>query len=151
MRQAIRPSSNAADFQKRNGLPVLYFDTTTAENVYFLLLMPRNYAGGGVTVYLHTVAKTLTSGTLQWSVYFDRIGTSLDIDGNSYASAQDTTSDSVSGTSGIVTIQSVAFTNGAQMDSVAVGELFFLKVERKVSGDNLAEDGGILGIEIKET
>ena len=47
----------------------------------------------------------------------------------------------------------IAFTDGAQIDSLAVGESFRFKVTRKVAdaGDDMAGDAEILRCEIKET
>ena len=49
----------------------------------------------------------------------------------------------------------ITFTNGAQMDSLAVGEPYRLKVRRDADGtsgtDDVATDAQIIAIEIKET
>jgi len=45
----------------------------------------------------------------------------------------------------------VAFTDGAQMDSVAVGELFRIKVTRDAASDDAAGDAELHAVEIKET
>lgn len=112
--------------------------------------MPRNYAGSGVTMTIYAVAPTLTTGTLQWDVYFEKIGTTQDLDADGFAAAQSTAATSVSATSGIPIAQTVSFTDGAQMDSVAAGDPFRLKICRNVAGDNLAEDGSFVIGELKE-
>jgi len=57
----------------------------------------------------------------------------------------------VSATSGIVVITNITFTDGADMDSVAVGELYRIKITRDVANDTAAGDAELLGVEIKET
>ena len=145
------PSSNAATIDLRNQHPVLDFDTTTGEAAVFSSVMPRNYAGGGVTVYIHWAASTATTGTIGWLVGFERIGTALDIDADSFAADNTVTAATVSGTSGIIVITNTTFTDGADMDSVAVGEAFRLKITRDVAGDSAAGDAELLAVEIKET
>lgn len=146
------PSANYATLDLRNGHPVLNFDTTTQESAIFTGVMPRNYAGGGVTVYAHWAAATATSGTIGWDVAFERIGSaSQDIDSDGFASAQTITATTVDGTSGNVLITNVAFTDGSQMDSVAVGETFRIRIRRDVANDSAAGDAQLLALEIKET
>lgn len=145
------PSSNAATIDLRNQHPVLDFDTTTGEAAVFSSVMPRNYAGGGVTVYIHWAASTATTGTIGWLVGFEQIGTALDIDADSFAADNTVTAATVSGTSGIIVITNTTFTDGADMDSVAVGEAFRLKITRDVAGDSAAGDAELLAVEIKET
>jgi hypothetical protein len=146
------PASNPATFDTENGTPVLEFDTTTQEIAIFLGVLPRHYASGGVTVYVHWAADTATTGTIGWDVAFERIGDgSQDITADGFASAQTVTAATVPGTAGLVDITNVAFTDGAQMDSVAVGESFRLRVRRDVANDSAAGDAQLLAVEIKET
>jgi hypothetical protein len=145
------PASNHATFDTRNGHPVLDFDTTTQEIAIFTDIMPRNYAGGGVTVYIHATSDA-TSGTMGWDVSFERMSdATLDIDADSFATAQVVTAATVPGTSGVVLVLNVAITNGANMDSVAVGEAFRIRIRRDVANDTAASDNNLLAVEIKET
>ncbi len=145
------PSTNAMTIDLRNQHPVLDADTTTGEDAIFTGIMPRNYAGGGLTVYVHWAASTAISGTIGWLVALERIGTALDIDADSFAAANTITAATVSGTSGIVVITNITFTDGADMDSIAVGELYRIKITRDVANDTAAGDAELLGVEIKET
>lgn len=146
------PASNPATINVRNTTPVLEFDTTTQEGAVFLGVLPRHYSGGGITVYAHWAAATATSGTIGWDVAFERIGNgSQDIDSDGFASAQTITAATVSGTSGNVSITSVAISDGANIDSLAVGEAFRLRIRRDVANDTAAGDAQLLAIELKET
>lgn len=146
------PASNFATFDTRNLHPVLDFDPTTNESAIFSGIMPRHYAGGGVTVYLHYAMTSAEADTVDWDVAFERIGDQQqDIDGDGFAAVQSVDNTTVPGTSGLVDIVSVAFANGAQMDSVAVGEGFRLKVTRDAVSDDAAGDAELRLIEIKET
>jgi hypothetical protein len=146
------PASNPATFNVRNATPVLEFDTTTQESAVFVGVLPRHYAGGGITVSVHWAAKTATSGTIGWDVAFERIGDSQqDLDSDGFATAQTITATTVPGTSGHVDITSVAVTNGANLDSLAIGEAFRLRIRRDVANDNAADDAQLLAVDLRET
>lgn len=146
------PTTNYATLDTRNSHPVLDFDTTTGESAVFKGIVPRNYAGGGITVYVHASLTSATSGTLGWLVAFERVSDSQqDIDADGFAGNQTITAATVPGTSGNVSILNVAVTNGANMDSIAVGEGFRLKITRDVANDTAAGDAELWAVELKET
>lgn len=146
------PSSNFATLDVRNLHPVLDFDATTNESAVFTGIMPRHYSGSGITVYLHYAMTSAESNTVDWDVAFERIGDQqLDIDGDSFESVNSVDDTTVPETTGLVDIVSVAFTDGADMDSVAIGEAFRLKVTRDAASDDAAGDAELLMVELKET
>jgi hypothetical protein len=126
------PASNPATYDTRNQHPVLDFDTTTQEATIFSEVLPRWYTG--------------------WDVAFERIadgGQDLDADG--FATAKTVTATTVPGTSGVVKVTSVAFTDGAEIDSLVAGEAFRLRVRRDTATDTAAGDAELLRVELKET
>ena len=128
------------------------FDDTTQETAIWSFVLPRHYGGGGITVYVHWAATSATTGTGGWDVAFERIGAAQqDIDADSFASAQTITAATVDGTSGNVSITSVAVSNGANVDSIAVGELCRIRIRRDVANDNATGDLELLAVELKET
>lgn len=147
------PASNYATLDTRNAHPVLDFDAGTDESAVFTAVLPRNYASGGITVYVHWAATSATSGDCVWNAAFERIGEgSQDIDSDGFASAQAVTA-TAPGTSGNVDIAAITFTDGAQIDSVAVGEAFRLKITRDADNgsDTMTGDAELVAIELKET
>jgi len=147
------PASSYATMDVRNAHPVLDFDAAADESALFECVLPRLYAGGGLTVYIHWAATSATSGDVIWGVAIERIGEGQqDLDADGFATANTVTA-TASGTSGNIDIASVAFTAGAQMDSIAVGEAFRLKLYRDAdaAGDTMAGDAEVMAIEIKET
>lgn len=146
-------ASNFATLDLRNVHPVLDFDATTNESAVFSAVMPQNYAAStGVTVYLHYAMTSAEADTVDWDVAFERIGNEqLDIDADSFAAVQSVDNITVPGTTGLVDIVSVAFTAGAQMDSVVKGEGFRMKVTRDAASDDATGDAEIRFIEIRET
>jgi hypothetical protein len=149
---AETPATNFPQFDIRNNHPVLDFDQTTEETCYFTAVLPRNYDGAGVTVTLH-VTSALTTGTSRWLVAFERL-TAQDVDADGFATANSAAC-ATNATAGIPTATTIAFTNGAQMDSVVGGDLFRLSVARDADGttgtDDLAGDAELLMVEIRET
>lgn len=145
------PATNYATFNTRNGQLVLEFDTTTQEGSYFRGVLPRHYAGGGITVYLHWMAATATSGTIGWDVAFENNSDGTDLDADSFATAQTVTAATVNAASGVQSITNVAVTDGANVDSITVGQSFRLRVRRDVANDTAAGDAQLMAIELKET
>jgi len=147
------PASNYATFDVRNYHPVLDFDATTNWSAVFSGVMPQHYAGTtGVTVYLHYAMSSAVADTVDWDVAFERIGDQqLDIDADSFADVNSVDNTTVPDTSGLVDVVSVAFLDGADMDSVAKGELFRLKVTRDAVSDDATGDAELLAVEIRET
>ena len=146
------PATNPASYDTRNEHPVLDFDASTNESAVFSAAMPRNYAGGGVTAYLHYAMTSAVAGDIDWDVAFERIGDQqLDIDADSFAAVQSVDGTTVPGTSGLVDIVNIAFTDGAQMDSVAAGESFRMKVTRDAGNDSATGDAELRMVELKET
>lgn len=152
------PSSNYATLDTRNAVPVLDFDDTTAEAIVFSGVMPRNYAGGGITVTLGWSATDTTVGpdNVSWNAYCMSVSDDADdLDSKSFAAANNSGSVAEASASGEVAYDTITFTDGADMDSVAAGEYFRLKIERDAAGatatDDLSGDAELVFVEIKET
>lgn len=146
------PSTDFATLDLRNGHPVLDFDAAVNESAVFTGVMPRSYGGGGLTVYLHYAMSSATSLTVDWDAALERIGDQQqDIDSDGFAAVNSVDNTTVPGTSGNVDIVTITFTDGVDMDSVAVGEAFRLKVTRDAVSDDATGDAELLAIEVKET
>jgi len=145
------PAANYATLDTRNEHPVLDFDATTNESAIFSGIMPAHYAGGGVTVYIHYSMTSAEADTVDWDVAFERIGDQqLDVDGDSFAAVNSVDDTTVPGTTGLVDVVSIAFTDGADMDSVAAGEQFRLKLTRDASSDDATGDAEVHVIRLVE-
>ena len=146
------PASNAATKDSRNSHPVLDFDDTTNEDAVWSYVLPRHYDGGGLTVYIHYSMTSATTGDIDWDVAFERVGDQQqDIDSDGFAAANSVDNTTVPGTSGNVDIVNVTFTDGADMDSIAVGEKFRMKITRDAASDTATGDAELHVIELKET
>lgn len=146
------PAASFATFDTRNSQPVIDYDDTAEENGIFSGVMPRNYAGGGVTFYIHWAATSAVAGTTVWQTALERLGTVQDMDSDSFATGNNGTT-LTQGTAGLLNITNIAHTDGAQMDSIAVGEGFRVRLSREVADaqDSMVGDAELRFIEMKET
>lgn len=147
------PSSNYAPWSLRNNHPILVFaDGATTFAAVWTEILPRNYAGGGLTVTIIWSAVP-TSGNVEWIGAIERMDTGTDLDADSFASNQLSGATAVPGTSGAPKYTTLTFSSGANMDSLAAGEAFRLKISRdpSVANDTAAGNAEILAIEVKET
>jgi len=145
-------STNYATLGTRNLHPTLDFDTTTQESAVWTAVLPTAYAGGGLTVDVYYAAATATTGTIGWDVAIERIDASnLDIDADSFATAQTVTAATVPGTSGQILKSSVSITSGANMDSLAAGEAFRIRLRRDVATDTATGDAQMIAMVVRET
>lgn len=128
------PASNYAALDSRNNHPCLDFDAATAETIYFTGVLPNDYAGAGITVTLYWAGATATSGNVMWQASIERIDAGgQDTDSDGFASAQAFAAAAADGTSGKITKSSLNISNGANMDSLAAGDLFRLGITRDAS------------------
>jgi hypothetical protein len=131
----------------------LDFDADTNEFAYFSSVMPQKYAGTtGITCYIHYAMSSAEANTIDWAIAFERIGDQvLDIDGDGFADNNTVIDTTVPATSGLVDVVTIAFTNGADMDSVVAGDLFRIRVTRLATADDAAGDGELVRVELRET
>jgi len=146
------PASAFMTLDTRNAHVVLDADGATDEECVFRGIMPDNYAGGGVTVKIHVMATSATTGTGRFQTAFEDMS-AQDADADGFASFN-SGSYTPSGTSGIETIVSINHANGAEMDSVIAGDEFRLKIRRDADGtsgtDDITTDLEIKSVEIVE-
>lgn len=145
--------SDYATFDTRNNHPILDFDAAADEIAVFSGVLPRQYAGGGITITLVWLASTATSGNVKWDGAFERHQDDVtDLDSDNFASYQ-TNTDVCASASGEPQYTAITFTNGAQIDNLAVGESFRFKIRRHGtdSADTMTGDAELLTIELKET
>lgn len=139
-------------FNARNNHPIV--SLSTGDECTFGAVLPRRYGGAGITVYIHYAMTSATTGNVEWSTFFERVGDGQqDIDSDGFDATGVVSSDiAVPGTSGHVDIHANAHSAGARLDSIAVGEYFRLKVQRTTpSTSDASGDAEIVAVELKET
>jgi hypothetical protein len=135
------------------GVPYLAYDSATDENADFIGIMPRAYAGGGLTLTLYW-ASGVTTGDVVWNAAFRRIQDDAeDIDTTAHSYDFNAVTATTASAAGEVDYATITFTNGADMDSLAVGELFNLRITRDANNgsDGMSGDAYLIAVEIKET
>jgi len=148
---AAFPTDNYATLDTRNNHPILDYDAASNETSYFAGVLPRNYGGGGITAVLVWMADTASTGICKWECAFERHqNNTFDLDADGFAAA---TSASIAPatTAGEPAYTSIPFTDGAAIDSIAVGESFRFFVRRDAASDSMAGDANLLRVELRET
>ena len=140
----------------RNDHPMLAFDAALDGVVNFPIVMPRHYAGTtGVTVTIYWTAATATSGVTVWSLAWERHeDDAFDLDADGFATAKTVDATAATTNAGEMDYATIAFTDGAEIDSIAVGESGRLQLKRLGStdgDDTMAGDAELHRIEIRET
>ena len=147
------PTTNYATLDTRNNHPILDFDEDTDESSIYSNIFLEDYDGGGLTVNIHWSADGVTANNVVWNAAIERIGDEiLDVDGDSFAAVQAVT-DAAPGTDGFVTVATITFTDGAQMDNLAAGELFRIKITRDADNgsDTMLADAQLHAVVLLET
>jgi hypothetical protein len=134
------------------GVPCLAFDSATDEHADFIAVLPRNYGGGGLTVTLYW-ASSATSNATVWDVAFRRIADDAEDIDVSHTYDYNSVTATTASAAGEVDYAAIAFTDGADMDSLAVGELCCLRVRRDADNgsDTMTGDALLIAIEVRET
>ena len=145
--------TSAATPDTRNGHPVLDFDASADEAALFTGFMPWHYGCNGITAYVVVsfLSDTNTDHTAQLEISFERIGDGeqdLDVDG--FSAAKDLTV-TVPATSGLTEVANVHFSDGAEIDNIAPGELFRVQVKCDTSDSSFLGDLELLRLVLRET
>lgn len=159
--RAIPPATSYATPDVRAGgsspaesIPVWDFDDTTAEFMDFLCFLSASYAGGGLTIVLPWSATSATSGAVVWSAAIRAFPDDTeDADASQTYDFNNASADTTASASGEVSYATVAFTDGADMDSLAAGQMFILRVKRLPTdaGDTMTGDAELWAPIVKET
>lgn len=156
--QAFLPASNYATQDTRNTHPVLDFDATTDECAYFGGVLSNRYAGGGLTVTLFWSATSATTGGVSWLAAIEaHPDDTLDLDSDSFASNKSSGSVTAASASGELSYDAITFSSGAEMDSLAAGESYRLRVCRNADGatptetDDMTGDAELHKVTIRES
>lgn len=151
-----KETTAGAEFDNRNDHLGWDFDGNTDEEILCAAVLPRNYSGSGITISLYIVFTSATSGSSRWQADIERVAAAgQDIDADGFTGTFQSGGGTAPGTSGQVVVVTITFTDGAQMDSLAIGEYFRLKIRRDADGtsgtDDITSDAKIVAVEIKET
>jgi len=157
--RAMPPASSYATFDVRpggstpaEGVEVLDFDGTSIEYMDFLCRL-EGYDGGGLTFTLPWSATSATSGSVRWGIAIrSMVDDAEDVDAAHTYDYNEVTDTTASAT-GELSYPVITFTDGADMDSWAEGELAIVRVRRDPTNaaDDIASDAELWGLFGKET
>jgi hypothetical protein len=141
------PASAFATLDTRNSIAVLDFDDTTEESAVFVGVVPDNAnLASGLSVRIHWMATTATSGNCRWGIQFEDMNT--DEDADSFDTATEAHS-ATNGTAGIPTTTTITCTT---IDSLVAGDFFRIKIYRDVSdttNDTMTGDAELIAVEVR--
>jgi hypothetical protein len=134
--------------------PIIAFDDAADEFWDFLCAL-EGYAGGGLTVERPWASAAATTGDAVWGVAIRRLNSAEDLNTTDHTYAFNPDTDTTNGTAGALSYDTTTFTDGADMDSLAEGERFIMRVRRDADNgsDTLSGDALLLwpAIVIRET
>lgn len=130
---------------------VLAFDQTGPEYMDYKCWLSPKYSGGGLTIKLK-VGGASASNNIRFGAALYRIEDTDDLDTTSHTYDFNDSSDTAApATIGKTITMTITFTDGSDMDSVAAGEFFILRIRRTAATSNMAADAYLYGISIRET
>jgi hypothetical protein len=152
------PGANQATLDTRPGgstpteqVQVHDFDASAIEYMDFLAKL-EGYDGGGLTFTLVWSASSANANECRWEIAIRRMQDDAEDIDSAHSYAYNAVDDTAPSASGEVSYPTIAFTDGADMDSWAEGEVAIVRVRRNathanddMSGD--AELWSIFGLE----
>jgi hypothetical protein len=148
------PGAGSAPFDVRNDILVLAFDGGTSEAAIFRGILPKHYAGGGLTLEIWWMTIAVT-GDVVWGGSISRAQAGgADQDAYTFATEQLSAAATADATAGKKVKSTITFSSGANMDGLQAGEPFFLRVQRKTAdaGDTMsANDAQLVEMHLAET
>lgn len=124
---------------------IFSFDDTVTTYMDFRATL-FGYDGGGLTLNLFWSAASAVSGTVQWQIAIRRMAEGVDVITDTHPYSYQTNSVPAPAVVNRIDRLTVTFTNGAQMDSWADGEIAVIRVRRNVnSPDTMIGDARLWG------
>jgi hypothetical protein len=117
------------------GFNVWQFDAATIWYLDFLCAL-RGYGGGGLTFVIPWSAASATTNVTRWGIAIRRLNDSTEDIDTSQTYDYNVLDATAPATSGTPLYSSITFTNGADMDNWADGELAIVRVRREANHAN---------------
>lgn len=157
--EVLTPASSGAELTVRAGgstpaerVTVHAFDAASIEYLDFKCLL-RGYGGGGLTFTLPWSAASATSNAVRWGIAIRRFQDDAEDLDASHTYDFNSTDDTAASASGELSMPTITFTDGADMDSWADGEVAIVRVRREANhaNDTMTGDAELWGLVGKET
>lgn len=146
------PDTRAGGSTPAERVPIYKFDAATIEYMDFYCQLV-NYGGGGLTFSLPWSASSATSGATRWGIGIRRIADDAEDVDTSQTYDYNDADDTAASASGEISVATITFTDGADMDSWANGEFAIVRVRRNAShaNDTMTGDAELWGLACVET
>jgi len=149
------PNIRAGGSTPAEAMPVYEFDDTTKEYLDFICRLSDDYDGGGLTFTLPWMAATATSGKALWGIAIRAFPDDAEDQDAEHTYVFNEAADTAASAAGELSYPTIAFTNGADMDSWAAGQIGIVRVYRHADddADTMTGDAQLLvaGLVGKET
>ena len=147
------PDVRASASSPAENFLVFDFDDASIEYMDFLCYLTSAYDQSGLTIVLPWTATSATSGAVVWSAAIRRLNTAENVGASHTYDFNNATAATAPGTNGNPTYTTVAFTDGADMDSLVEDEMFILRIRRVPTdaGDTMTGDGELWFPIVRET
>jgi len=144
---AATPDTRAGGSTPAESWPVYDFDAASDEYLDFLCKL-EGYAGGGLTFTIPWSASTATSGTARWEIGIRRLADDAEDMDAAHTYDYNGVSDACASASGEASYPTITFTDGADMDAWADGELAMVRAHRDYdhADDGMTGDAELIGI-----
>ena len=147
------PDTRAGGSSPAEAEPVWDFDDSSIEYLDFHCYLSAAYSGGGLTIVLPWKATSATTNAVVWGAAIRaNPDDAEDIDA-AHTYDYNTVTDTCASASGETSYPTITFTSGADMDSLAAGETFILRIKRDATNgsDTMTGDAELMTPIIKET
>lgn len=147
------PASGFAVPSVVNDRPVIAFDASTDENVYFTDIAPQGLTGT-ITALITYMMASATTGSVRFQAALEAVtdGDATDLDAGTSFDTDNSAGATVPGTAGHIDQLSVTMTNA---DSIAAGDYYRLRVRRDADGtsgtDDATGDCYVLAVELRDS
>lgn len=151
------PTSNAAAKSSHSTTayerPVLLYDDSTDEAAAWTGVLPDSYGGGGLSVdIIWGSAGGVTTGNVVWAAAIESTtpdGDSLNTDN---FAADNTVTDAAPASANNSVTAAITFTDGADMDSLAAGEMYRVRLTRDAdnASDTMSGDAEVYAVYVRE-
>jgi hypothetical protein len=157
--RAMPPATSYAQYDIRAGgstpaenVEVFDFDASSTEYMDYMCRL-EGYDGGGLTFTIAWSATSATTGGVRWDVAIRRVADDAEDIDASHSYDFNGVTDTCASASGELSYPTVTFTDGADMDSWAEGEVAIVRIKRTHdnAGDDMAGDAELWGIFGAET
>jgi hypothetical protein len=147
------PDSRPGGSTPAEAVPVWDFDDTNDEYIDVYGVLATNYSGGGLTVALYWSATSATTGNVVWRAAIRRIADDAEDVDTSQTYDFNSVTATTANVSGEVAYDTITFTSGADMDSLAAGEQFILRITRQAGSgsDSMTGDAELHAVVVRET